>query len=71
MRPTTSETPLRNVSDLSFSNEPPFNVDVGSKCAAVGAPSAVYPAAVVDKGNRLAEKSKVEPAEKERARAGF
>ena len=57
IRPTTKEMPLRYVIDLCFSNEGP------SRGLYIGVPSAVYPAAVVERGKRLFAKSKAEDME--------
>jgi hypothetical protein len=63
IRPTTRDKPLRYVRDFCFSKEPPFRAFVGSSTVFDGAPRAVYPAAVEDKGKRFGAKSKADETE--------
>ena len=58
--PTTSESPLMYVSVLFLSNELPFIDPDGSRAAFDGAPSAVYPCAVLERGKRFGVKSKAD-----------
>jgi hypothetical protein len=59
INPMIRERPFKYVNDLCFSNDGPLRSWVG----AIGVPSAVYPAAVVERGNRFEEKSKAEETE--------
>jgi hypothetical protein len=58
--PTTSESPFRYVRVLFFSSELPLIDPDGSRAAFDGAPSAVYPCAVLERGKRLGVKSKAD-----------
>ena len=69
--PTTNDSPLRYVKLLFFSNEPPLSAFDGSKAGLEGAPSAVYPCAVLERGNRFGAKSKAEDTLYERLCRGL
>ena len=62
MSPTINERPLRYVSDLCLSRETPLR----SKGPDVGVPSAEYPGAVEERGNRLEANSNADETEYER-----
>lgn len=68
MRPMMSDRPLRYVSVLSFSSEPPPRPPPERRPADVGAPMGAYPPApaVELSGNKLPAKSKADETEYER-----
>lgn len=74
INPTISDNPLRYVSVLCFSSDPPPNPPFG-RAAEVGAPMGAYPPppAVELSGNKLAEKSNADDTEYDRPSrpAGF
>lgn len=55
---------------MFFSSEPPLSAFDGSRAGLEGAPSAVYPCAVLDSGKRFGAKSKAEDTLYERVWRG-
>jgi hypothetical protein len=69
--PMTSDSPFRYVRLLFLSNEPPLSALVGSSAGFDGAPNAVYPCAVLDRGKRFGAKSNAEDTLYERLCRGL